>query len=154
MDATCIRDTIKGNVYYGVYDNGKTVFALVVLIQTDPNIVYLKFMDETMGPPCYDMPVSYLDLLSPTTNELALEWRRTVRDFAPVRKGGFDERRYSVEGGPDVGYDEMLQAVQLPHYSDSFRRAKMVREQRVGDSLLFGGVEVTRTRSVKGKRRW
>ncbi|MBE6526343.1 MAG: hypothetical protein E7Z63_01025 [Thermoplasmata archaeon] len=149
----CLRDTIRGNVYYGVYDNGREVFALVTLIQTDPDMVYLKHMSEDMGPYYYDMPVSYLDLLSPPANDYSREWREKVRAKASVPKVKFDDRRYSVGGGPDMGYNEMMGSLGLGAYADGYRRKKLIREQKVGGRLRINGWEVTRTKNTKGKRR-
>ena len=43
------------------------------------NFAY-KPMDETMGPYCYDCPVSILKLLSDTDNDYALAWRQKCWD--------------------------------------------------------------------------
>ena len=52
-----------------------------------------KDMDETMGPYQYDCPKSILDLLSPTDNKTALEWRRLCRENLK-RKSELAKARY------------------------------------------------------------
>ena len=83
------------NVFYAAVRNhddapylpGQT-WALVVLIQRtrgDYNFGY-KEMDETVGPNANDCPAAILDLLSPTDNEWALEWRASCRAKADKPK--------------------------------------------------------------------
>ena len=54
------------------------VFAAVFLTSTNMKDYYnfsYKDMDEAVLPGCYDCPAGILKLLTPTDNELALEWR-------------------------------------------------------------------------------
>ena len=81
----CIKDTIVGNVYYAVYTNGKINFALVYPFHVRGDEVIVKEMDEYMCPYYYDMPVSYLKLLSPTTDKYSLEWRKKVQETAKAK---------------------------------------------------------------------
>lgn len=70
-------------VKYTNYNNAdkNCVFGLVCLTSVRDNFWFgYKDMDETMGPYCYDCPHTILDLLTPTTNETALEWRKKCRE--------------------------------------------------------------------------
>ena len=93
-----LKSSMKGSVYYAAVKplkkysediNGnkiivdipletQQVFGIVFLTQVDTKDYYnfsYKDMDETMGPCYYDCPKSILDLLSPTNNEYANNWR-------------------------------------------------------------------------------
>lgn len=80
-----LKSCMKGSVWYAAVEYHKEekriVFAAIVLTKTcDRNFEYYNFgykdMDETMGPFRYDCPKSIIDLLTPTDNECANEWRR------------------------------------------------------------------------------
>ncbi len=76
-----VKDTIVGQVYYAVLSNSMATgqnFAIVAPFWIRDDEVIIKTMDESMGPNYYDMPVSYLKLLSPTSSEYAREWREKV----------------------------------------------------------------------------
>ena len=90
-----LKSAMVGSVYYAAVrgikqceDNGNIytttpVFAAVFLTSTDAKDYYnfaYKDMDESCGPYNYDCPKSILDLLSPTENEYANEWRRLCRE--------------------------------------------------------------------------
>ena len=62
-------------------------FAVVVLVRRRDGMVYTKVMTEDMGPYEYAFPLSFLDLLSPTDNEYALNWRERVREYHSVKVG-------------------------------------------------------------------
>lgn len=86
VKVSVLKSRMVGSTYYGaikVEENGETtVHGSVVLTSSDKpsfNFGY-KAMSETSGPFSYDCPKSILDLLSPTTNENALEWRRACRE--------------------------------------------------------------------------
>lgn len=80
-----LKSTMRGSVYYAAYEytnkikNTKEVIGVVVLTSSDVrngwNFGY-KDMSEFMGPGYYDCPLSILNLLTPTDNECALEWRK------------------------------------------------------------------------------
>lgn len=62
--------------------NEREVFAVVVLVNTSPRSEYnlhYKDMDETMGPGNCECPERILNLLTPTTNKYALQWRQECR---------------------------------------------------------------------------
>ena len=67
------------NIYEDIPENEREVFAVIFLTSTDIkqyfNFAY-KPMDETVGPYQYDCPKGILDLLTPTDNEYAKEWRK------------------------------------------------------------------------------
>lgn len=89
-----LLDIAAGNLttLYGAYESGVTtkhVSGLVVLIRWVPNDWYnfgYKDMDEVMGPFEYDCPQRIYDLLTPTDNEHALEWRAKVRERLALRR--------------------------------------------------------------------
>ena len=85
-----LKSSMCGSTYYAAVKrtmpSGKTyVFGAVCLTTVDSkdyfNFSY-KDMSEDMGPGDCKCPVSILDLLSPTENEYALEWRRRCRENA------------------------------------------------------------------------
>ena len=115
-----LKSAMKGKVYYGAIkkllryvgedENGKSiyeplpedeqkVFAVVFLTSVDSkdyfNFAY-KDMDESMGPCYYDCPKSILDLLSPTDNEYALNWREKCRERIAKEKEGLSLSKLPV----------------------------------------------------------
>lgn len=66
-------------IYVDIPEEEQYVFAVVFLTSTDMkdyfNFSY-KDMDESMGPYQYDCPKGILDVLTPTENEMANEWRK------------------------------------------------------------------------------
>lgn len=92
-----LKSTMKGSVYYGAYEwtNKKTNevknIGIVILTSSDRvhgwNFGY-KDMTESMGPNYYECPKSIIDLLSPTDNEYALEWRKKCIENAEKKKKG------------------------------------------------------------------
>lgn len=84
-----------GKVWYGAcrHTDKKTgrvkVFGSVCLTNVDSKSYdnfWIKEMDETMGPFYNDCPVAILDLLTPTENQEALNWRRICRERAERKK--------------------------------------------------------------------
>lgn len=90
-----LKSTMRGSVYYGAYEwtNKKTNevknIGIVILTSSDKahgfNFGY-KDMTESMGPGYYDCPKSIIDLLSPTENEYAIEWRKKCIENAENKK--------------------------------------------------------------------
>ena len=81
-----LKSSMKGSIYYAAVKKTKfsepekaTVFAAIcmtsVKLKDHFNFSY-KDMDETCGPYYYDCPAGILELLSPTNNEYALNWRK------------------------------------------------------------------------------
>lgn len=85
-----LKSSMIGSTYYGAIEHieSKEVFAVVILTSTNMkdyfNFSY-KDMDETMGPGQCNCPKSILDLLTPTDNEYANEWRK--RCYKNINKG-------------------------------------------------------------------
>lgn len=82
-----LKSSIKGSVYYAAVrktrPSGEShVFCAICLTAVEKGEFYYKDMDESMGPGYYDCPASILDLLSPTENKSALEWRQKCREQA------------------------------------------------------------------------
>ncbi len=61
------------------------VWALVVLMGRHGGTFYYKEMDEGMGPGEAECPAEILDLLSPTDNQWANEWRERCRKHAVLK---------------------------------------------------------------------
>jgi len=93
-----LRSTVKGSTYYAAVKKVKyateadaetnEVFGVVVLTRTNINEPYnfsYKDMDETCGPCYHDCPNVILDLLSPTENEYANEWRQKCREKTKLK---------------------------------------------------------------------
>lgn len=72
-----------GNGYMDIPPEEQSVFAVILLTSTDKKSAFdfgYKDMDETVGPYKYDCPRAILNLLSPTDNAYALEWRRVCQE--------------------------------------------------------------------------
>jgi hypothetical protein len=61
-------------------------YAVVVLCKRRDGMLFTKVMDESMGPCYYDFPERFLNLLSDTDNEYAVEWRQAVREYHASKK--------------------------------------------------------------------
>ena len=82
--ATIIKDALIDGVYYAAMKSTKTgaIWGLVVLTDISNGEFGYKDMDETMMPYYFDCPKAIIDLLSPTTNELAIKWRQRCLEKA------------------------------------------------------------------------
>lgn len=65
--------------------DGSYVFAAVILTSIENGEWGYKDLDETCGPNASEAPRSILALLSPTTREWALDWRKRCR--ANLKRG-------------------------------------------------------------------
>ena len=89
---TVLKSSMVGSTYYGAIEikrngNVEKVFGVVCLTTvTDKHWICYKDMDETMIPYNYDCPISILNLLTPTDNENANEWRRLCREHKEKKK--------------------------------------------------------------------
>jgi hypothetical protein len=74
----------SGRVYYLATespDRPGNVFATVVLTAGGPKNFGYKIIDEEMGPVDDHCPQKILDLLSPTENECAMDWRKRCQKW-------------------------------------------------------------------------
>ena len=80
-----LKDAMRGNTYYAAVKNGNPdsehygeVFGLVIKTSVDNkdyfNFAY-KMIEDNMGPCEVDCPKAILDLLTPTDNKCANDWR-------------------------------------------------------------------------------
>lgn len=98
-----LKSVMKGNTYYAAVQNklrkidnhvykpieNGDVWAAIFLVGINNNDYYnfaYKDMDETCGPCYYDCPKSILNLLTPTDNEYANEWRTKCLEKAKQPK--------------------------------------------------------------------
>lgn len=82
-----IKSAMHNSTYYAAVKHPSGhVFGLVMLTSVDNREFLYKDMDETMLPYSYDCPVTILNLLSPTDNESAIEWRERCRTQHELRK--------------------------------------------------------------------
>lgn len=94
-----LKSSMVGSTYYAAVKKTKfatetepelsKVFAAICLTSTNMKDYYnfaYKDMDETVGPYQCDCPKGILDLLSPTDNEYALQWRQACRDNLAAKK--------------------------------------------------------------------
>ena len=82
-DVKVLKASMKGNVFYAACIQTKrpeVIWGIVCLTSLKNGEFGYKDIDETMGPCYYDCPKSILDMLSPTDNEYALEWRKKCRE--------------------------------------------------------------------------
>lgn len=88
-----VRYVGKGEDGKGVYEpipeNERTTYGVVLLTTTNAkdyfNFSY-KLVDESMGPCHCDCPKGILDLLSPTDNEYANQWRQACYENIAKKK--------------------------------------------------------------------
>lgn len=84
------KDENGNYIYVDMPENEQFVFAVVFLTSTNQKDYYnfsYKDMCESMGPYECDCPKSILDLLSPTDNENANEWRKVCyENYANKKK--------------------------------------------------------------------
>jgi hypothetical protein len=94
---TVLDSAAKLGTYYAAVESiakatgEREVFALVCLTNyrpkgfSDGTTFGYKDMDETMGPNACECPARILDLLTPTTNDYANEWRKNCRERVTKR---------------------------------------------------------------------
>lgn len=69
-----------GDVWYVAYRNGDAVGACIALTHwEDGGWYFVKIVEEEAGPFGFAAPPEVLDILTPTTNEYANEWREACR---------------------------------------------------------------------------
>ena len=86
--AVCKRTTLYVAVERIIKEtNERVVTAAIVLFNFNKKEYGYKDMDETMGPYNYDCPIRIINLLTPTTNEFALEWRKGCLEYHNKLKG-------------------------------------------------------------------
>ena len=125
-----LKSRMVGRVYYAaakITDSQKEteeVFAVVSLTSTKTddgfNFGY-KSMTEDMGPGYYDCPESILNLLSPTDDEYALEWREKCRERIKKKKEGRTKNalpvgsiiRYQRLDGSEIELEKMSPSYQF-----------------------------------------
>lgn len=76
-------------IYIDIPVNEQRVFGVIFLTSTNMKDYYnfaYKDIDESCGPFQCDCPKGILDLLSPTDNEYALEWRKACRENLAKKK--------------------------------------------------------------------
>lgn len=85
-----VKGSFVGNTWYGAVKHNDEIFGCVALTSVRKegygHWFGYKLMDETEGPYCYDCPVSILNLLTPTDNETANNWRNQCREYALKKK--------------------------------------------------------------------
>lgn len=89
-----VKSAMISTTYYAAVKIKETneIYGLVILTQgrqkgdTYGCNFYYKDMSETCLPGYYDCPKGILDLLSPTDNEYALEWRKKCRESKGKKK--------------------------------------------------------------------
>ena len=87
--STVVKSAMHGSTYYAAIkyqdenERKEIIYGIVILTSVN-NKDYCNFghkeIDETMGPFYYDCPKSILDLLAPTENVSANEWRKYCRE--------------------------------------------------------------------------
>ena len=90
-----LKSSMVGSTYYAAVKslnktNGYECVTAVVCLTSTSSKGYFNFaykdMDETCGPYKYDCPKAILDLLTPTENEYALEWRKQCYEQLAKKK--------------------------------------------------------------------
>lgn len=89
-----VKSIMVGTTYYAAVKIKETneIYGLIILTQgrqkgdTYGCNFYYKDMSESCLPGYYDCPKGILDLLTPTDNEYALEWRKKCRETIENKK--------------------------------------------------------------------
>jgi len=80
-----VKSTVVNRVYYAVVkyksEDENCTFAAISLLEYGKGEFGHKDMEDSSCPFCYDFPVSWLKLLSPTTDEYAIQWRKEVVEY-------------------------------------------------------------------------
>ena len=78
-----VKITNVGTVIYAAVNKKDEtgIFCYVGKTRKEGGEIYVKDMDDTCGPFDAKCPNSILDLLTPTDNEIANNWREKCRDF-------------------------------------------------------------------------
>ena len=158
-----LKSSMKGSVYYAAVKplkkysediNGnkiivdipletQQVFGIVFLTQVDTkdyhNFSY-KDMDETMGPCYYDCPKSILDLLSPTNNEYANNWRAKCREQIA--------KKTNPNSLNKLPFNSIIQ-VTMPFDTTYFRKGDKVKLQKRKNYYTNRTVWMTISYSIK-----
>lgn len=90
-DTEVLKDAIVGSVYYAACvskRNPNVVYGLVCLTRKEKNEFGYKDIDETCGPFERRCPMSIINLLTPTDNQYANDWREGCKAYAEKRKQG------------------------------------------------------------------
>lgn len=76
--ATIVKDELIDTVYFAAMKDTDTgeVWGLVVLTDFDGSLFGYKGISEESYPYYFNCPLNILELLSPTDNENAIEWRK------------------------------------------------------------------------------
>lgn len=96
----------KGDVLYCAIKNRETNYISAEIFLTSKNIdgtISVKNMSEVEGPYYYDANKKLLNMLSPTTNENALEWREIcLKRNIKLKEGDIIEFEKPIEFVNDV----------------------------------------------------
>ncbi|MEM0099145.1 MAG: hypothetical protein QXS99_05165 [Thermoplasmata archaeon] len=71
--------------YIAYKPDDKTITCIVVLFKRTKEGLKGKIIDENMGPYNYKCPKEILDLLTPTTNPYALEFRKRCEEYNKLK---------------------------------------------------------------------
>lgn len=144
---------VQNRVYYAAVEQALDgvpgpAFAVICLVRwntraSDGHVFGYKDMDETMGPCETECPERILQLLGPSDNEHALDWRR--RCLARLRRRA---RRPSLEDGMRIRLAEPMK------FTDGHEGDEFVIE-KIGRRLAFRSPAGRRYRiSNFAERRW
>ena len=115
----------------------KEVVAIVCLIQYTKDPYYnfgYKDMDETMWPYYYNCPERILKLLTPTTNENALEWRKRCWENIERKKA-----RPKFEVGDILEFEEPIEfsgGIKMKQLKVASKRRLLFRDPNGGFGLF------------------
>ena len=121
-----LKSSMKGSVYYAAVERTdkktekKSTWGIVILTSVDNNQWHnftYKPISEDMWPYYYDCPKGILDLLSPTTNENAVNWREQCRRNSKRVKPGElpvgTTIRFTIWNGETISIKKMPPAYQF-----------------------------------------
>ena len=79
-DGHIAKDTNEDDIVEDIPKSAQETVGVVILTSVRGSWFAYKDISETMGPCYYDCPNAILDLLSPTTNSCAIDWREKCRN--------------------------------------------------------------------------
>lgn len=134
-------DEIGHDKYEPLPESEQDVFAVVFLTNVDKKDYFnfnYKNMDETMCPYSFDCPVGILDLLSPTDNELANEWREKCRQSAKDKAA----KKQFIKLLKDIEVGQRIKFILKQNMSDGSKSGSevcLIKTIHQGKPIWYGG---------------
>lgn len=146
-----LKSTMVGSIYYGAIQYKDEIFACISLTGTREREWWFAYkdMDETMGVGYYDCPKSILDLLTPTDNKYANEWRKRCYEHLEKKK---ELDHLPIGTMIAVPWDSEGELI-LTKYYEKGRQAWQNSQGYLRKSIILGhGYKVITNKYIKAKQ--